>query len=231
LYTSRLLKLKFVCLDEADKILVTLHEQWGNKWAAIASSIPGKTPNDIKNRWYSQRRLYERARRIQQKIDYYNPPEMESDKRTFDLWTGAFDEPQMAVADVENDETGNDITVDDKKAAGIKAGNDITVDDKKAAGIKAANSNDNGMTDLPRGITWRQSGKWVSKICIHSKFVSHHTKPCVRPTLFFSSISKLKYTTPTNHATLVSMAVASKLASLTKLRGTFSRAKVLRARR
>lgn len=140
---------------------------------------------------------------------------MESDKRTFDLWTGAFVEPQMAVADVENDETGND----------------ISVDDKKAADIKESNSNDNGMTDLPRGITCRLSGKWVSKICIRSKFVSHHTKPCVRPTLFFSSISKLKYTTPTNHATSVSMAVASKLASLTKLRGTFSRAKMLRARR
>lgn len=67
-----------------DKILFELHNQHGNKWTTIAASIPGKTPNDVKNRWWNQRRSRERAQKDtvdvlefeksnKHKIEHYNP--------------------------------------------------------------------------------------------------------------------------------------------------------------
>jgi len=68
-----------------NKILLELHNQHGNKWTTIAASIPGKTPTDVKNRWWSQHRSRERAHKNKEttdvlelrnknhKIEHYNP--------------------------------------------------------------------------------------------------------------------------------------------------------------
>lgn len=37
--------------EEEDKIIVELHNKFGNKWAFIASQIPGRSDNAIKNRF------------------------------------------------------------------------------------------------------------------------------------------------------------------------------------
>lgn len=38
---------------EEDQKLIELHRQYGNKWVTIASFIPGRSDNHIKNRWNS----------------------------------------------------------------------------------------------------------------------------------------------------------------------------------
>eukprot|EP00741_Cyanophora_paradoxa_P003021 tig00000663_g2933.t1 len=38
---------------EEDRLLIALHAQFGNKWAEISRRMPGRSDNNIKNRWNS----------------------------------------------------------------------------------------------------------------------------------------------------------------------------------
>ncbi|KAI7749089.1 hypothetical protein M8C21_015580 [Ambrosia artemisiifolia] len=37
--------------EEEDNVIISLHNKLGNKWSTIASKLPGRSDNEIKNRW------------------------------------------------------------------------------------------------------------------------------------------------------------------------------------
>ncbi|KAI3687846.1 hypothetical protein L1987_81549 [Smallanthus sonchifolius] len=42
--------------EEDDKLLISLHKQFGNRWADIARNMPGRSENNIKNHWNATKR-------------------------------------------------------------------------------------------------------------------------------------------------------------------------------
>ncbi|KAK1437972.1 hypothetical protein QVD17_03773 [Tagetes erecta] len=37
--------------EEEDNVIISLHNKIGNKWSTIATRLPGRSDNEIKNRW------------------------------------------------------------------------------------------------------------------------------------------------------------------------------------
>lgn len=41
--------------DEEMRILISAQKELGNRWSDIATRIPGRSENSVKNRWYNQK--------------------------------------------------------------------------------------------------------------------------------------------------------------------------------
>lgn len=86
---------------EEDEILITLQEQYGNKWSIIATQLPGRTPISIKNRfnWILQKKKRQESGNQSPIVSptpsaYSSPPEAEiiTEQPTTPVFEADFDD-------------------------------------------------------------------------------------------------------------------------------------------
>ncbi|EAZ03361.1 hypothetical protein OsI_25500 [Oryza sativa Indica Group] len=58
---------KGIWTEEEDRKLIRAHQTYGNRWSAIARSLPGRSENTVKNRWNATKRSLNSKRRLRKK--------------------------------------------------------------------------------------------------------------------------------------------------------------------
>ncbi|XVF33583.1 hypothetical protein REPUB_Repub17cG0180600 [Reevesia pubescens] len=104
---------------EEERVVIELQSQFGNKWAKIATYLPGRTDNDVKNFWSSrQKRLarilqnsetpsHSKSHKIKKEVHgFHDVPTLESPKFSFSMEEVSYSKGQSwSSSYLENSET------------------------------------------------------------------------------------------------------------------------------
>ncbi|GAQ86040.1 hypothetical protein KFL_002670010 [Klebsormidium nitens] len=82
--------------------IIELHKLYGNKWTTIASKLPGRTDNEVKNAWYTQ---LKRAERKRKELDLAKQPRfaMASSIESNELSTNQKQRPISATSGIDTE--------------------------------------------------------------------------------------------------------------------------------
>ncbi|KAJ4727235.1 MYB transcription factor [Melia azedarach] len=84
---------------EEERIVIELQAQFGNKWARIATYLPGRTDNDVKNFWSSRQK---RLARILQNSATPSPSNSKSHKVVKEIFETSEDQKFKAIMEEES---------------------------------------------------------------------------------------------------------------------------------
>ncbi|KAL6202374.1 hypothetical protein ACLB2K_026082 [Fragaria x ananassa] len=76
---------------EEERLILELHAKYGNKWARMASQLPGRTDNEIKNYWNTRVK-----KRLRKGLPLY-PQDINPSKRVCHSYSHSYDENTMTI--------------------------------------------------------------------------------------------------------------------------------------
>ncbi|KAM0898321.1 hypothetical protein ACQ4PT_022004 [Festuca glaucescens] len=59
---------------EEERLILSLHAQWGSRWSRIARKLPGRTDNEIKNYWRTHMRKMAQEEKTKKKVTVSSSP-------------------------------------------------------------------------------------------------------------------------------------------------------------